>query len=36
MCVQKGIHIHLVTAADVARRCGALTMEGSALDWLLS
>ncbi len=33
---QQGIDLHLVTAADIARRCGALTMEGSALDWLLS
>ena len=34
--LQQEIDLHLVTAVDNARYCGALTKEGSALDWLLS
>ena len=30
------IDLHLVTAVNIARHCGTLIMEGSALDWLLS
>ena len=34
--LQEGVDLHLVTAVDIARRSGALTIEGSALDWFLS